>query len=319
MKTKIIIAIAISFLACSCSKKDSPSPDPGGDGGYGVPGAIIFNWATEGILKIDLTTGRRSTVMQENTARYGWDISRDGKNILTATEDPNSTYATLYTYANMSTSAVIAQFEYFEKGELASGITTGLLSPDGTMIAVKPDFDNGIVILNMQGKIIYDLTGFAGEKFGQGTEIAWMPDGSMLFTLKNGVCRTNKDFTKASLLKQVSFSSWGDIAPSPDGSKIALKGGNHIWMMNADGSNLVQVTESSQVECFPVFSPDSKYLLIGTDWRVTGPFGSIWHLAIIPADGRKYNVDKGADNNVIFIQDTQDRGQQASDGMMCWR
>src|SRR5699024_7915825 len=100
--------------------------------------------------------------------------------------------------------------------------------------------------------------------------------------------------------------------------KIAFNGGNHIWMMNSDGSHLSQVTASSSVEKKSTFSPTGDYLLIGRDWHKTGPFGALWYLAIIPADGQKYNVDKGVDDRVIVLEDDHKKGQAASK-LMVWR
>lgn len=324
MRKILAIVLLVSFCFFSCSKKDTPSPEPGGGNGngnaYGVPGALMFDWATDGILQVDLKTGKTSTVLPENTSRYGWDISRDGKFILQSTEAPTSVEnyydANVYTLTNMDDGANVFQFVYYPaEGDL----TNGFLSPDESMVAVQPTFDDGIVILDTKGNILHNLTAFGGKKISYGTEIAWMPDETLLFTLGNGIYRTNQDFTQASLIKQFDFNSWGNIAVSMDGKKISLDGGNHIWMMNSDGSNLVQVTESDQVEKMSAFSPDGKYLLVGTDWHVTGPFGSIWYLAIIPADGEKYNVNEGTDKRVVFIKDTQEGGNQACDGYMYWR
>jgi Tol biopolymer transport system component len=146
-----------------------------------------------------------------------------------------------------------------------------------------------------------------------------MPDNTFIFTQGSGIYRTNKEFTKATLVKTINFDVWSDIAVSPDGTKIALRGGNHLWMMNADGSNLTQITDSKNTEVSPSFSPDSKYLLIGTDFTRTSQWGRYWYMAIIPADFGKYNVDKGADKRVIpFIVKGETRAE-ASDGSMLWR
>lgn len=307
-----MLAIAICLYACS--KDKGPSPDPGKQG-YGLNGTLIYNWATEGILKTALKTGVRSTVLPENTGRYGWDVSRDGTKILQSTEAPDDLDANLYTYSDIASGTVVSQFKYYpENGDL----TNGFISPDQSMIAIDPTFDDGIIIVNMKGKVLYNLTGYGGKKFGYGTQIAWMPDNSLLFTLGQSIYRTNTDFTKATLIKTLSFESWGDLAVSFDGQKIAFDGGNHIWTMMSDGSQLTQVTTSDSQEKVSAFSPDGQYLLIGTDYQVTGPFGSMWYLAIIPADGKQYNVNKGADTHVIPIQDP-DQGGQACDGFMYWR
>lgn len=319
MKGKLLLIIGMICCFCSCHKKDDLSPQQGGGNkGYGLSGFLVFDWATEGILKIDLKTGKQSTVLASDVSRYGWDISLDGKKILQSTEDPDDIDANIYTYSNISDGTIVSQFKYYPYG--STDITNGYLSADETMIAIQPDFDYGIIILDMKGKELNNLTGFNGQSFGYGTEIAWMPDNSLLFTQGNSIYRTNPGFTKATLVKTLNFQSWGDISVSPDGNKIAFYGGNHIWMMNGDGSNLVQVTTSDSQEKTSAFSPDGKYLLVGTDWHVTGPFGSIWNLAIIPADGKQYNVNEGEDKNVISIKSSEGSDQtQACDGFMYWR
>lgn len=320
MKNILLIALCTVFCLSSCSKKNNPSPGPGsGSGnGYAVSGNIFFDWATEGILKINLSTGVGSTVLPDNNSRNGWDISRDGKKILKSTEDNDAfSDANVYTYSNLSDGSVISQFKYYPSPD--NTITYGSISPDETMIAVYPTNDDGIVILNMQGKILHNLTGYAGKKFDNHTHIEWMPDNSLLFTIDESIYRTTTDYSQATLIKTLNFDSWGDISVSLDGKKIAFDGGNHIWMMNSDGSGLIQVTESDQQEKVSAFSPDGKYLLVGTDFQITGTFGRLWYLAIIPADGQKYNVNKGADKKVIFINDIKNGGRQACSGNMEWR
>src|SRR5699024_5216166 len=112
-----------------------------------------------------------------------------------------------------------------------------------------------------------------------------------------------------------------NVAVSPDGEKIAFRGGNHIWMMNSDGSSLRQITTSGEIETCCCFSPDSKYLLIGTNYNDALNFGEFWDLTIIPADGKKYNVDfnNNPDDEVIFLkEDGNWRDHQAGDGYAVW-
>lgn len=308
------------FLAfvclAGCSKKDTGTPGNGNGGNtsYGS-GTLYFDWATEGLLKIDLSTGSKATVLPENTGRYGWDISLDGKKMLQCTEAPGNDYdANLYTLTNIADGTIITQFKYYPAG---GDYTIPYLSPDASLIAVAPTYDDGLVIMDLQGHVQHNLTSYKGVKLG--STVVWMPDGTLLFSAGNGLYRTNKTFNAATLVKQLNFDSWGDVTASRDGSKIVLKGGNHIWLMNADGTNLVQVTQSSAVEAAPVFSPDGRFLLIGTQYHQTGPFGYIWDLAIIPADGQQYNVDDGADKRVTPVIAKGDRSAQASDGNMEWR
>jgi hypothetical protein len=89
--------------------------------------------------------------------------------------------------------------------------------------------------------------------------------------------------------------------------------------MNTDGSNLVQITTSSQEEAYPVFSPDSKSLLVATNYQITSQLGHWWYLKIIPADGKQYDVDDNADKNVIPVIVKGETRAQAGSGTMLWR
>ncbi len=307
------LIVFAGLLFTSCSKKDSPSPNEGETSKFSH--SIYFEWADKGVLKIDLKSGKKSTVLPHNVRRHRWDISNDKKLILQVTDAPTSVShfydANVYTVTKSDGGENVAKFIDYHYEGLAG---EAYLSPDKKKIAVASTNKVGITIFNLKGDVIGQIP------VDERSEIAWMPDGTLIFTLKNGIVRTNKDFTDLSIVKEFQFNNWGNIAVSPDGKKIALFGGNHIWMMNSDGSNLKQVTESSSVEKHPVFSPDGKYLLIGTDYHQTGPFGYIWYIAIIPADGKTYNVDKEGDKQVLFIQDpdNKDKGQPAS-GKMLWK
>lgn len=317
-KRKVLWGLIIisGLLLFSCSKDDSSPLDPGGGNGNGVSGTIYFQWADEGVLKIDSKTGKKSTVLPDNDERHDWDISQDGKLVLQITDAPTSVNdyynANVYTLTKLKTGKNTAQFiDYHYEGF----VSHAYLSPDQTKIAVASTYDTGnITIFDLEGNVLVQIP------VNEESEIAWMPDGTLIFKLQNAIIRTNTDFTDLSIVKQFQFNEWGNIAVSPDGSKIALYGGKHIWVMNSDGSNLKQVTTGGSVERHPVFSPNGKYLLIGTDYHQVGPFGHMWYLAIVPADGQTYNVDEGADDHVIFIKDPDDPddGQPADDHMV-WR
>jgi len=305
----------------ACSKNNGgPGNNGGGNNGggnYGNAGAgsIYVEWATDGIRKINMATNVESTVMGENTSLHNYWISQDGKSMLASEDAPGTDYdANLYTLTNLSDGTILSQFKYYPTD---GDYTSPSLSPDGTMIAVAPTFDDGIVIMDIKGNILHNLVSFNGKKFDR--MVHWMPDNTVLFSTPDGLFRTDAAFKQGSLVKQFNFASWGDVAPSPDGKKIALAGGNHIWMMNADGTDLVQVTTSTQVEAYPVFSPDGKYLLVATNYRQSTAFGYIWELRIIPADGHQYNVDPGADKQVMTVIPKGETTVQYGDGRMFWR
>lgn len=76
-----------------------------------------------------------------------------------------------------------------------------------------------------------------------------------------------------------------DYAPawSPDGSRIAFtstrSGNPDVWVMDADGSNPVQLTTSTADDAYPTWSPDGLRIAFGS--RRTG-FGDVYTMA---ADG----------------------------------
>jgi TolB protein len=124
----------------------------------------------------------------------------------------------------------------------------------------------------------------------------WSPDGSVIaYDSDFGIHLTNEegtigDVTDDRSLFAISTDS-RDISPvwSPDGTKIAFGFSQHdhweIYVMNADGSNRVRLT---QEELFakpppnnvsPAWSPDSRHIAFFTDRN------GKWELYVMNADG----------------------------------
>lgn len=318
MKTRVSQLLAVLFFCISCSKDKNNGPGPDNGGGY-TPlgtGVVYYDWANDGILRFDLATGTIATAQKNDVSRNGWDISKDGTKYLQAEDKSGDGYdKEIYTLTNLADGTIISRFE---KASGYANHTYPKLSHDVRLIAVPPTFDDGLMVMDLQGRILHNLSSFQGVKIDKGN-VNWMPDNTLLFSIGKKICRTNAAFTQASVIKELNFADWGDLAVSPDGSKLAFAGGNHIWMMNIDGSNLVQVTTSSKTEVSPEFSPDGKWLVLGTDYHTTGPFGHIWRLVVVSADGKKYNLDPGADAGVIRLIKKGETLPEASDGGLCWR
>jgi len=312
---KFLVLLSLLSFSMSCSKEGN------GDGGGGkgpsknLPGILYYDWATDGMLKINLATGKGATVLPYDVDRNFWDISQDGKRILICSDAKDGDYdANVYTYENLADGTIIRQFKYYPTD---GDITIPHLSFDEKLIAVQPTYDDGIVIMDITGKVLHNLSSFMGKKIEE--HICWMPDNTVLFRVENDLYRTNAAFTQAKLIRSMDFADWGGFSCSVDGSKIAFNASNHIWMMDADGANLVQVTDSDLEEVYPIFSPDGKYLQIGCNYHLTGPFGHLWYLAIIPADGKKYNVNEGADSKVMAVWLKGESSAVAADGATAWR
>jgi Tol biopolymer transport system component len=303
MRINFYLFVFIAFLFIACSKEGTTPDAGGGDDGGGNPpnvnigtGFIYFEWATEGLQKINLQTSEKSVVLPDDVSRSGFDVSWDGKQLLEANDASDDYESEIYTLTNLSNGTIVWQFRKYT-GHAQN--TTPLLSPDNTLIAAPPTFDDGIIILDTRGNILAELLSINGNKLTN--EVAWMPDGTLLIATEKSLYRTNQAFTTATLIAQFNFDVWGAVAANRQGTKIAFRGGNHIWLMNTDGSNMIQVTDSNDFESHPVFSPDGNYLLVGTEPSPMQLGGYYYHMRIIPADGKKYNVNQGADPNVITV------------------
>lgn len=302
MKKVSLIILAISALCgfISCSKSDGPGPDGGNNGNdrnYGI-GAIFIKQGTEGITRLDMGTGVLSGVIGNWSNGSGWDISWDGtkgvKQVKAATFD------TRYIIFNASNGSTIKEI-FYEPNDNNGGLPH--ISPDGNLLALRPTLRDGLVILDMSGNVLHNISGYGStHEFEYLDPIYWEPGGTILFKKDGGLWRTSADFNRATKVRDIPFDDWrGHATASPDGKKIVLPAGNHIWLMNADGSDFHQVSESNQREESPCFSPDSKYIAMKANSRAGAPGSgtTAFHLCAIPADGQVYKVGPGEDNRVI--------------------
>lgn len=122
----------------------------------------------------------------------------------------------------------------------------------------------------------------------EGSNAQWSKDGQrILFSAQDRTTAMEKIWTMAldgsSPTQITSGSDKNDIHPrwSPDGSKIifasdrGIAGGKanyDIWIMNADGSELKQLTTNGSRDDLPVFSPDGKSIYFrsnrGIKWDI---------------------------------------------------
>ncbi|MBC9933158.1 TolB family protein [Chitinophaga qingshengii] len=320
MKTRVttLVCLAVLLLTAACGKKDNPGP--GNNGGWQLPGSIYYDWSEGSGLaiayRLDLSSGVRSKAVAYNAKRHAWDISRDGSIMLQSLDDPNDYDGEIYRIINMQNGQTLSEFR--KKNSEVSNFTEPLLSPDKSLIAVPPTFDRGLIVMDLQGRLLKEVVTIGGKKVKG--NIAWMPDNSIICVADNIVYRLNNQYTWGDVVTQLNFNDWNHITASYDGQRLAFGAGKHIWMMNADGTNKVQVTTSNDEEGYPVFSPDGKHLLMGTDYEPESSAIRNWILTIIPADGRQYNVTEGADDRVVMLKvNGSDTRLESSDGAMEWR
>jgi hypothetical protein len=299
MKKLFYIGAAIAFLLSACSKSDhTPEPDGGGFPGSKVPGTIFIKQGTEGITKFDLSTGVVSGVIPNWSNGYGWDISWDASKGVKQVD--KTTFDTRYIIFNTKDGSTIKEILY-EPTDNHGGLP--VISADSKLLVLRPGFDDGLVILDMNGNVLRNISGYGtSHEFEYLDPLCWEAGGTILFKKDGGLWRTSADFNRATKVRDIPFDDWkGHAAASPDGKKIAISAANHIWLMNADGSDFHQVTESDQKEVAPFFSPDSKYIAIKANSRAgePGEGTTASHLCIIPADGQVYKVWPGEDSRVI--------------------
>jgi Tol biopolymer transport system component len=147
----------------------------------------------------------------------------------------------------------------------------------------------GIYIVSRSGATLV----YYAAKAGDSSSVYWTADNRLLYTHSDGIYLTNVgDLLNSSVV--AAISNVDSMSISPDGKKIAYSVGGHIWTMNIDGTNKQQVTVSDNAEFRPRWSPDGKYLVFKSSiFAAAGNNGgTIYQLAVIPADGKQYVLKK---------------------------
>lgn len=326
---KYFYLIFIGFLYCLLSISCSKDADGARDGGSGsgkyptdLKGTIYYRWADQGILQISLPDGTGGVFLPSESKRNNVDISRDGKLKLTAVDvSKMGDYKVRFTISNIADESVVEQFDYYSpEGNI---FCHGYLSPDNSLIMVTSnDYADGITILKRNGEFVTRLLDINGERLDVFNMSAlWLPDNALLITHNKYIIRLNPPYTSGTAIKEMNYEKWGKLAVNHAGNQLALQIGNHIHTMAIDGSNLKQVTTSNFTESNPVFSPDGKYLLVGTYYRSNGTIGHLWEMRIIPNDGEQYVVnptDSKVPGVIPVIWKNKDK-IESSGGQMLWR
>ena len=198
---------------------------------------------------------------------------------------------------------------------LTAGVAAGAYepawSPDGTKLAyaVKLGGTGGIFIVNADGTNAKRVTSDPADG-----EPAWSPDGTKLAyihvsTGRRRLVTANLDGSGLTVLTPNLARDADDPEWSSDGARIAFSDFADIYVVNADGSNLVDLTADAAQPAradHPSWSPDSSRLAYtylnqikvvspngGAATPIVGNLGELWEIAWSP-DGTQIAFDNDA-------------------------
>jgi Tol biopolymer transport system component len=169
--------------------------------------------------------------------------------------------------ASFDPDGTIINYQWIENGiQIASGLNPQVSLSIG---------EHRIILMTSDSQGAVDLDELLITVVGMTTN----SPNRVIYSSGGTLYMTDSQFTSPQALR-----SGYDVAWSPDGSKIAFSaraGGNdEIHVMNADGSNLLRLTNDSASDRYPSWSPDGTKLVYASH-----PNGGDWEIYTMNADG----------------------------------
>jgi Tol biopolymer transport system component len=179
-------------------------------------------------------------------------------------------------------------------------------SPDGSRIVYRDsrhgiNQNDEIFVVNADGSHSRNLTKDPSNDWGPD----WSPDGRTIVFNSDRDGQPMGGFLvhpDGSMLHRIATGAWVEYpAWSPDGKQIAFMGGDSateydIWVVDVDGTKLLQLTDSPGPDGWPAWSPDGARIAFTTvrddcsysgapDCRTTGDIGPHHDVWVVNTDG----------------------------------
>lgn len=169
--------------------------------------------------------------------------------------------------------------------------------PDWSPSAIEIASPNGEIILPTatpvsvarQGKIVFTCTMLDYQVNEDGTVVTHPADGSRVYDEKKEICLINADGSGLTRLTYHNKRNYArDPAWSLDKNKIAFSDDDDIYVMNSDGSDLVNLTNSpDNYDSTPIWSPDGQKIAFCSGLKNVGGNGKLY---VMDADGSDQTV-----------------------------
>lgn len=208
-------------------------------------------------------------------------------------------------------------------------VSLGISPPGAEEEAVE------LQIRDLSGQLVY-----TSDAFGQW---AWLRNGKMLVIPKqpgntaSAYSFLQLDITTGqtrplfNLQADPSKGELGQFSQSPDGKQLAFTWGNHIHVINLDGSGLHQVTQGALGEAYASWSPDGAYLLFKYPGFATDVddgslrYGGSTEAFIVPATAIRADPGNQSPANPIRVKapfngigELETRGIYTTTGGLTW-